>query len=223
MRFTAAGEVDEDTKRRTREWTFASSLPAPVDSSKGFNDVGGDTHRRTQDWTFATSLPLAPDTTEGLDEFADRSGEYAAPPILSRRAEEGKRESMAESLIDLDMSLSPSPPSPQRQDHTPHRVSVAESLIDLNIPLPSPPSPSTPIHSPPSNLRITPPPPPTGDSTFSPRGERGERALPAPPSVEALKGGAGAGVVGREMGRLLGGLVVELGVVRDVLSGSSVL
>ncbi|KFY67105.1 hypothetical protein V497_00534 [Pseudogymnoascus sp. VKM F-4516 (FW-969)] len=210
---------DNDTKRRTQELTF--SLPS-FDHTEGMEEVrGGEADRRTRDWTFATSVPLAADTEgEGLDEFRDRTGEYGDALTRSRRAEEGKRESVAESLIDLDMSLSPSAASPQGRDVGPSRVSVAESLIDLDMSfLPSPSSPSTPIQYPPSNSRMSPA-PPAADSTFSP--QVALRALPAPPSVEALSGAAGAGVVGSEMGRLLGGLVVELGIVRDVLSGSTV-
>jgi hypothetical protein len=217
---TTTAEVDDGTKRRTQEWTFASSLPS-LDRAEAAGGVGRGADRRTRDWTFATSPVLAPKAAaDGVGEFSGRTREYGDALINPRRAEEGKRESVAESLIDLDTGLSPSDASPQR-DIGSNRISIAESLIDLDMSLPSPPpAPLTPIHSPPANLCSISAPQPARVSTFSPGGEL--RALPAPPSVEALSGAAGAGVVGREMGRLLGGLVVELGVVRDVLSGSTV-
>ncbi|KFY93091.1 hypothetical protein V500_03916, partial [Pseudogymnoascus sp. VKM F-4518 (FW-2643)] len=255
-RDTVAADGVDDGKRRIRDWTFASSLPLPVDVPETLDGLEGDTNRRTQDWTFASSLPLPLDPADAVGGFGDRGGGYADTPPPRRQAADTDRMSMGEGLIDLDMSFSPSPytPSPQQQDDTPSRVSVAESLIDLDmslspssqtspqqppsrasvaeslidldVGLPSPPAPVTPIHPPSASPHTTIPPTP---STSSPTREQipsppasNFRALPAPPSVEALSGVAGVGVLRSEMGRLLGGLVEELGVVRDVLSGAGV-
>ena len=204
----------EDRKRRTQEWTFASSLPAPLDAAETEGEWG--TNRRTKDWTFASSLPTVVDPDDSHGEG------YAHTPTLSHRAVETNRVSMAESLIDLDISppLSPtSPPPPPEQNHVASRGSVAESLIDVNICIAdSPLAPTTPLQPLtkiiPSSTHLA------WEQTFS---RRELRELPAPPSVEALSGVAGVDVVRSEMGRLLGGLVVELGVVRDVLAGPGVI
>ncbi|OBT39524.1 hypothetical protein VE00_09619 [Pseudogymnoascus sp. WSF 3629] len=227
----------EDAKRRTQEWTFASSLPAPLyDVERGMEGEGG-TNRRTKDWTFASSLPAV------VDPDDRRSDGYAQTPTLPHQALEThristaeslinldiilppfprissqypqSRASMAESLIDLDISPPHSPTSPAQQNHIPGRGSVVETLVDIAA---SPRAPMTPVQyteeAIPSSTLLSP------EQTFSPHATR---ALPAPPSVEALSGAAGVDVVRSEMGRLLGGLVVELGVVRDVLAGPGVI
>ncbi|KFY70971.1 hypothetical protein V499_08784, partial [Pseudogymnoascus sp. VKM F-103] len=213
-----AADLD-DTKRRTQDWTFASSLPTPL----GEAETEGDANRRTKDWTFASSLPAPRESTDAVGEFGD-SGGYAhtptrsARPIQMNRMSMGEglidldmslspspqmssqqaqsRASVAESLIDLDMSLSPSPPSPPTQYHVPSRVSMTESLIDLDMSLPpSPLAPSTPAAKPDTSstpTSPTSPSPPTHEQIPVPRVET--RALPAPPSVEALSGAAGVEV-----------------------------
>ncbi|KFY08044.1 hypothetical protein V491_08479, partial [Pseudogymnoascus sp. VKM F-3775] len=123
----ALGEIagiDDDTKRRTQDWTFASSLPMPVNAVEGLDEVGGEANRRTKDWTFASSLPAAPDASKGLDELSDNSSKFVDTTSFPRQLNEAQRQSMAESLIDLDMSASPTSPSPQRQRLSPSRVSV---------------------------------------------------------------------------------------------------
>ncbi|OBT58455.1 hypothetical protein VE04_01708 [Pseudogymnoascus sp. 24MN13] len=255
-----AADLD-DTKRRTQDWTFASSLPTPL----GEAETEGDANRRTKDWTFASSLPTPLSPSDAVGELGGGGSGYAHTPTRSARPiqmnrvsmREGlidldmslspsprgssqhpqSRASVAESLIDLDMSLSPSPPSPpppSQQYHALSRGSVVESLIDLDMSLPpsSPAAPSMPVvkldtpsiaPSTPSIALTSPSPtnPPTHSQTQTqtpiPRAET--RAIPAPPSVEPWTWYARVGVVAGEMGRLLGGLVVELGVVRDVLAG----
>ncbi|OAF57684.1 hypothetical protein VC83_05692 [Pseudogymnoascus destructans] len=119
-----AGGGGDDGKRQTKDWTFASSLPAPLDVS----GTEGDTNRQTKDWTFASSIPL----TVGPEEVGKKA-------MSSGGVGEGQRESIAEGLIDLDMSLSTSPQVSSQYPQS--RASTAESLIDLDMSLsPSPPS-----------------------------------------------------------------------------------
>ncbi|OBT88968.1 hypothetical protein VE02_02873 [Pseudogymnoascus sp. 03VT05] len=210
----------DDSKRRTQEWTFTSSLPAVHDGA----ETEVDANRRTKDWTFASSLPAPLSFADEVEVFGEGGGGggYAHTPTRPQRAVEMHLVSTAESLIDLDMSLSPRSQLPSQYPQ--NRASTAASLIDLGMSLPSPPPPTTPLqptqnYSPP--IKQTTPSPSMREQILTPG--VAARALPAPPSVEALTGAAGLDVVRGEMGRLLGGLVVELGVVRDVLARPGVL
>ncbi|OBT98762.1 hypothetical protein VE01_03300 [Pseudogymnoascus verrucosus] len=232
----------DDTKRRTQDWTFASSLPTPLREA----ETEGDGNRRTKDWTFASSLPAPRESTDAVGEFSDGGGGYAHTPTRSARPIQMNRMSMGEGLIDLDMSLSPSPQmsSQQAQSHASvaeslidldmslspsqhppsqypaSRASTAEPLIDLDMSVPrSPPAEQTAPSTPTAHAQTV----VTRTTTAAVKPGSCGRELPAPPSVEALSGVAGVEVMRSEMGRLLGGLVVELGVVRDVLAGPGVI
>lgn len=98
-RDTVAADGVDDSKRRTQDWTFASSLPLPVDAPSTSDELDGDRNRRTRDWTFASSLPLP------VGEVGDRGGGYGGTPPSRRQAADTDRMSMGEGLIDLDMKI----------------------------------------------------------------------------------------------------------------------
>ncbi|KFY44775.1 hypothetical protein V494_01300, partial [Pseudogymnoascus sp. VKM F-4513 (FW-928)] len=216
---------DGKRRRRTQEWTFASSLPAPID---------GDANRRTQDWTFASASssssaafdPHSNDDDEDADAAVGSGGGGARytntpPPPSTRQQSDIHRLSTAESLIDLDMSLSPRMPPPrmarphhQQQPPPQSRASMAESLIDLDMgllpsPLASPehepepePEPEPPTAAAAVPRSITLPQAQQSSQAMSvsvnvsprPQPHPHPRPLPAPPSVEALSGSAGVDV-----------------------------